>query len=329
MNYKKHLIILSIILTSLSLWSFLYKTTVLQLPLLSGGTSTLWTVEARVHFEAQNKPVKLNFSVPPEQPHFARLNESFVSRKYGSSITKLGDNRLATLSIRRAADAQTLYYRAQFYVDESHLGPTPSGRGIDMRTVYEGAKQTASHTLVQQVRETSADSVTFAAGLVHSLLNTTDGNVSILLDRNFSTENIAKTAQALLLGPTKMEGPNITSRLVYGFKLTDDVETRKNIPLDIYLGVWDPTHNTWHYINPNTAAIGLPHNFLIWQYGDQPFVQVEGGRDPSISFSFTQQLQPTLSIAQEAAFNLYERLIAVLPDQEIVGEPMAAVFGLI
>jgi len=308
-NYKKHLIILSIILTGLALWSFFYKVTVLHLPLSSADTSTLWTVEARVHFDALNKPVKVNFTVPPEQPYFARLDESFVSRKYGSTIAKSGDNRVSTLSIRRASDAQTLYYRAQFYVDETHLGPTLSNNGMNNRTVFEGAKLSASHTLINQVRESSADNLTFAAGLVHSLLNTSDGNASILLDRNFSTQNIAKTAQALLLGPTKQEGPNITTRLVYGFKLTDDVETRKNIPLDIYLAVWDETKKTWHYINPNSAAIGLPHNFLIWQYGDEPFISVEGGRDPSISFSFTQQLQPTLSIAQEAAFKSRSFLI--------------------
>ena len=309
MNYKKHLVVLSIILTGLALWAFFYKTMVLHLPLQSGGTSTVWTVESRINVEAMNKPVIINFAIPPDQPHFARLDESFVSRKYGNAITKVGDNRIATLSIRRANDAQTLYYRAQFYVDESHQGSPLSNRGIDMRTVYEGAKATASNTLVNEVRETSADSLTFAAGLVRSLLNTSDGNVSILLDRNYSTENIAKTAQALLLGPTKQDGPNITSRLIYGFKLTDDVEMRKNIPMDIYLGVWDSTRKAWHYINPINAAVGLPHNFLIWQYGDEPFVTVEGGTNPSMALSFTQQLQPTINIAQEAAIKSKSFLI--------------------
>lgn len=309
MNYKKHLIVLSLILTGLCLWVFLYKLLVLHMPLQSGGTSTVWTVESRIQFEAFNKPIKVNFTIPPDQPHFARLNENFVSRKYGSTITKVGDNRLATLSIRRANDTQTLYYRAQFYVDESHQGPPLSSRGVDMRTVYEGAKSTASSTIVNQVRETSADSLTFAAGLVRTLLDTQDDNVAMLLDRNYSTENIARTAQSLLLGPTKQEGPNITSRLVYGFRLTNDVETRRNIPLDIYLAVWDTSSHVWHYINPTTAAIGLPSNFLIWHYHDEPLLTVEGGSDPTSAFSFTQHLQPTLSIAQEEAIKSKSFLI--------------------
>ncbi len=301
MNYKKHLVILSIILATLTLWSFFYKITVLHLPLLAGGDSTVWTVEARIHFDAQNKPVKINFAIPPEQPNFARLDENFVSRKYGATITQVGDNRIATLSIRRASDAQTLYYRTQFYIDEVHLGPALSGRGADMRTVYEGAKAAAAQTIVHQVRETSADSLTFATELVHSLLNTADDNVSLLLDRDYSTENIAKKAQALLLGPSKQEGPNITSRMVHGFRLTNDVEARRNISLEIYLAVWDTQKNTWHYINPANAMIGLPHNFLIWQYGDEPFVRVEGGTDPTMAFSFTQQLHPSIDIAHEEA----------------------------
>ena len=54
-NYKKHLIILSIILTSLSLWSFLYKTTVLQLPLLSGDLAHSGMSKPRENFTLNTK----------------------------------------------------------------------------------------------------------------------------------------------------------------------------------------------------------------------------------------------------------------------------------
>jgi hypothetical protein len=301
MNYKKHLAIVTFLLTGLALWLFLYKVLVLNLPLLPFGTSTVWTVEARVGFLADGRPAKVSFTIPPNQPGFARINEDFVSRNYGSSVARDGDNRIATLSIRRATDIQTLYYRTQLYVDPEHIGATLSTRANTNRPNYEGAKLTAAETIISNVRETSADSLTFAIEIIKSLLDTDNGNSAVLLDRNFSTENIAKTAVDLLIGPNKEFGPNITARLVYGFQLTDDVRSRRDIPLSIYLAVRDSSNDKWNYINPETATRGLPDDFLIWQYGDQALINIEGGSNANIAFSFTQRMQETLDIAQEAA----------------------------
>lgn len=310
MNYKKHLAILTFILTALALWMFAYKVTVLNLPLLPFGSSTVWTVEARVAFVADGQSVKATFTVPPNQSGFARINQDFVSRNYGSNIARDGDNRIATLSIRRATDVQTLYYRAQFYVDPDHLGPDLSARSNTNRPDYQGAKLTAAETLITNVRETSADSFTFATEIVKNLLNTDDGNTAVLLDRNYSTENIARTAVDLLIGPSKEFGPNITAQLVYGFQITDDVQSRRNIPLSIYLAVRNSSSNEWNYINPETAGSGLPNDFLIWQYGDRPLLNVEGGNNETVTFSFTQRIQNTLDIAQEAAIQSKSALMS-------------------
>ncbi len=301
MHYKTHLAILTFILTGIALWMFIYKVMFLSLPLFPFGSSTVWTVEARVNFIADGQPVKASFSIPPNQAGFARINQDFVSRNYGSSVASSGDNRVATMTIRRASDIQSLYYRAQLYVDPEHLAPSLSTQINTNRADYEGAKLTAAETLISNVRESSADSLTFAIEIIKTLLDTNDGNAAVLLDRNYSTENIAKTAVNLLLGPNKAFGPNITARLVYGFQLTDDVQSRRNIPLSIYLAIRDSSNNTWNYLNPETATQGLPQDFLIWQYGDRPLLSVEGGNNANITFSFTQRLQNTLDIAQEAA----------------------------
>ncbi len=310
MNYKKHLIILTLLLSGLALWMFIYKVTVLNLPLFPFGASTVWTVEARINFVADGRPAKTSFTIPPDQPGFARINEDFVSRNYGSHIANEGDNRIATLSIRRANDIQTVYYRTQLYVDPEHIHTLLSKRPNVSRPKYEGAKLTAAETLITNVRETSADSLTFATEIIKSLLNTEDGNTAILLDRNYSTENIAKTAVDLLIGPDSSFGPNITARLVYGFQLTDNVKSRHDIPLDIYLGVRDSSSHEWNYLNPETGSPGLPHDFLIWQYGERPLISLEGGDNETITFAFTQRLQNTLDIAQEAAIQSKSSLMS-------------------
>lgn len=309
MNSKKHLIILSLILTIISLSIFVYKVQVLDLPLTNKGTSPVWTVDAKLAFEADNRPIRVTASIPPDQSNFERLNENFVSPNYGASITHVGNNRIANLSIRSAQDRQTLYYRAQFYVDADHVGPSLPVIPLKDRPVYDEAKGTAVNALITNVRKTSADSFSFATGILNALQDTRDGNVATLLDRNYSTEHIAKTAVDLLKGPDSEIGPNIIARLVYGFRLTSDVERKHNIPLEIYVAVWDSTQKKWDYINPENDTAGLPHDFLVWQYGDQPLIIADGASEPNISFSFTQKLAKTLDIAQEAALQQRSRLM--------------------
>jgi hypothetical protein len=301
LSTKRHLCILSALLILLSLSIFYYKISVLNMPTHPEGISKVWNIEAKINVLANNKPLKVSFSLPPDQPHFVRLNEHFVSRNYGSSISNLNDNREATLSIRRASDPQTIYYRAEFFYNENYEGPPLPDQPRTPRPNFTGAQRTAAETLINNVRETSADSLSFATGVVKSLLDTQDGNVATLLDHNYSTENLARTAVDLLKGPSAEVGPNISSRLVYGFKLNDEAQRRSDIPLHIYLAIWDNTKKKWFYLDPETASPHLPLDFLIWQYGDAPLVGVEGGSAPNITFSFSQRFQDTLQVAQEAA----------------------------
>lgn len=301
MSTKRHLTILTILLILVSGWVFYYKLKVLDMPLSPEGTTKVWNVEAKINFLANNRPLKVSFSLPPDQPHIVRLNEHFVSRNYGSSITQLNDNREANLSIRRASDPQTIYYRADFVYNENYLGPQLTLQTQTLRPKFEDAKRTAAETIINNVRETSADSLSFATGLVQALQDIQDGNVATLLDHDYSTEKLAKTVVDLLKGPSADFGPNITARLVYGFQLADEVQRRSDIPLDIYLAVWDTSLKTWRYLNPETGAQHLPPHFLIWQYSDAPLVGVEGGSAPHITFSFSQRYQDALQVAQEAA----------------------------
>lgn len=300
LSTKRHLCILTAILTLVSLWIFYYKVSALNMPTHPQGMSKVWNIEAKINVLANNRPLKVSFSLPPDQPHFVRLNEHFVSRNYGSSIAHLNDNREASLSVRRASDPQTIYYRAEFFYNENYAGPMLTDPQRTPRPSFTGAKRTAAETLINNVRATSADSLSFGVGIVKSLLDTQDGNVATLLDHNYSTENLARTAVDLLKGPSSETGPNISARVIYGFKLDDEAQRRSDIPLQIYLAIWDNNKKTWSYLNPETAQPHLPLNFLIWQYGDAPLVGVEGGSAPNITFSFSQRFQDTLQVAHEA-----------------------------
>jgi hypothetical protein len=299
------------ILTLIGLWVFLFKVEFLKLPLSPYGQSSVWTVEAKLTFDATTgRSAKAEFFLPPNQAYFHRLDESFVSRNFGVTVDAIKDNRLSVWTIRHAPNKkQTLYYRAQFYYDENYQGPTLSNRGTTERYQYTDAERSAQRTIIMNAREQSVDSLTFATSVIKSLIDTKNGNGSILLNRDYSPENIAIIASRLLKGPSADEGPNIVNRIVYGFELTQSEHSQQEVPLQIYLGVWDAEHG-WRYINPNNARVGLPSHFLIWQYGDgKPILGVEGGRSPLITYSYIKREMSTLDVAKDEALQNHSSLM--------------------
>jgi hypothetical protein len=299
------------ILTLIGLWLFLYKVDILKLPLSPYGQSSVWTVEAKLTFDATpNRSAKAEFFIPPDQAHFHRLDESFVSRNFGVTVDEERDNRLSVWTIRHAPNKkQTLYYRAQFYYDEAYQGPTLSNRGTTERYQYTDAERSAQRTIVSNIREQSVDSLSFAANVIKNLNDTNDGNASILLNRDYSPENIALIASRLLHGPSADEGPNIVNRIIYGFELTQTEHSQQEVPLHIYLGIWDHD-NGWRYINPINGRVGLPSYFLIWQYGDgKPIMSVTGGRSPQYVYSFIKREMNALNVAQEESLQNHSALM--------------------
>lgn len=298
------------ILVLVGLWLFFYKLEILKLPLSPSGESSVWTVEAQVNFDATiGRSAKAEFFIPPDQPYFHRLDESFVSRNFGVTIDPERDNRLSVWTIRHAPNKkQTLYYRAQFYFDEAYQGPTLSNRGTNERFVYTGAQRIAQQTIINNARELSVDSLTFATNVIKSLNDTQEGNSSILLGRDYSAENMALTATRLLKGPNAEEGPNIVNRIVYGFELTQTQYSQQEVPVQIYLGIWDAEHG-WRYIDPMSARVGLPSHFLVWQYGNgKPILNLEGGRNPQYVFSFIKREFNALNVAKEEALQNHSLL---------------------
>lgn len=299
------------IMTFIGLWIFAYKATILDLPLSPYGMSDVWTVEAKIDFDATvGRSAKVEFYIPPTQSHFHRLDESFVSRNYGVTTDLERDNRLSVWTIRHAPQrSQTVYYRAQFYFDEAFQGPELSNRGLTERYTYAGAERTAQQTIISNARLQSVDSLTFAAHVVQELNNQDNGNAAILLNRIYTADNIALTAARLLKGPNPEEGPNIISRLIYGFELTAAEYGQQEVPLQIYLGIWD-TEMGWRYINPLNARVGLPSHFLIWQYGDKaPLLNVNGGRSEQLTYSFIKREFNALHVAQEEALQDHSTLM--------------------
>ncbi|CAM2846534.1 inactive transglutaminase family protein [Legionella worsleiensis] len=264
---------------------FLYRHFVLDVPLTDTETINSWMVESNLRFTADNNtPIKASFTIPYLPPHFAILDEYFVSRSYGVTTNLNGYNRETVWSIRRSHGAQSLYYRAIFRETDSDESALPKPTAIKSQPLDESQKS-AVETITSQVRQSSADIQTFAQSTIKEL-NKKDGNAKLLIGNEFSDESIIN-ATILLLNQAK-----IFAIPVKGIYLNQQSKAELKSFLAVFNG------KNWVYINPRTGGAGLPKEFLIWQYGNEPLFNVTGGNKAQFSLTVSPTPINALSVAK-------------------------------
>jgi hypothetical protein len=275
---------------------FLYRHLILDVPLTDTETINSWTVESNLRFFADpNTPVKASFNIPYLPPHFAILDEYFVSRNYGVTTNLNGDNRETVWSIRRAHGAQSLYYRAIFRQIEGNESPLRMPTPIKLQPLNESQKS-AVETITNQVRQSSADIKTFAQSTIKEL-NKQDGNAKLLTSNEFNEEQIVKAA-ILILNQSK-----IAAIPVKGIYLSQQNKAELKYFLVVFNG------KNWMYINPKTGSAGLPKDFLIWQYGNEPVFNIIGGKKPLFTLTVSPTPINALSIAKSRALQSDSQLL--------------------
>lgn len=275
---------------------FFYRHFMLDVPLKSTETVNSWTIEANLRFKADpNMPVKASFIIPYLPPHFAILDEYFVSHNYGVITNLSGYNRQTVWSLRRAKGTQSLYYRAVFRETgntDLSLGKAPV---VQVQPLEEN-QRSAVLSISSQVRQSSADIQTFAQGTIRELLKR-DGSARLLVGTDFSDDNIIKAA-VLILNHAK-----IFAMPVKGMYLHQQKKTEFKSLMLVYNGT------EWIYINPKTGSAGLPKDFLIWQYGTEPIFHVNGGTNPMFNITASPTPMNALTIAKARGLQTDSQLL--------------------
>jgi len=269
-----------------------YKVTWLGFPLRSDDQTEVWTVEARVQFEAQGGPAKVRFHIPRMPPGFAVLDEDFVSSKYGLATEEDETSREALWAVRRAKGKQALYYRIQLLPDAEAVSTRqPVSPEYPVKPDYLELEGQAVSALLDQVRSESADIASFTRELLLRL-NCPAPEENILLLREDREEPEAWVRQIIRV----LAGARIPARMVHLLPLRDGVRHGVLVP-------WLEVHNEheWIAFNPYTADRGLPSDMLMWFQGDRPMVNVIGGRGEKVEFSAARQTEVLVAVAQQRA----------------------------
>ncbi len=304
---RLHLPLLILALVAVSLGIFQHKVRNLAFPLLPAQIADNWIVEARLAFEPTGGAVTARLLIPSQPPGLALLDEHFVSRDYGLTTGMRSENREAIWTARNPSGRQAVYYRATFYELERHLRPQPEYPGPASLPEFEEPYASAAESIVERVRERSADITTFATVLVSDMAHAQDENIALFAPRGSGERERARAAIQLLAGA------RIPARMAHGIQLTDRAR-------DLQVRTWLEVHNTreWVPINPGNGSVGYPPNFLVWWYGDQEPVALNRARNAQVSFAVTRNFQSAVDAAQQRA----QLLDSHIADFSLLGLPV-------
>jgi hypothetical protein len=148
---------------------------------------------------------------------------------------------------------------------------------------------TAAQTLLDQVRDRSADIVTYARELVRRFNQDPPSEEVAILSEGLDSLGARASFIAQLLAVR-----NIPARVVQGIRLGDGEGRETNI--QPWLLVWNGTD--WAMIDPRNAAEGFPAELFLWTATERPLLVVDGNPRAKVEFAVSRNLADAMAIAE-------------------------------
>lgn len=287
---KTHLYLLALTLMAIALAAIVYKWQVLKFPLQPEASVEVWTLQARVEYQPRRGPNTVTLQLPRHTPGFAVIDEKFVARNYSKLEEERGNSREVQWAIRRATGGQALYYRATVVRAEERERPAlPFEPTLAEPPALAEPQTTAAQTLLDQVRDRSADIVTYARELVRRFNQAPSSEEVAILSENLDGPEARARFIAQLLAVR-----NIPARVVQGIRLGE--RDGREATLQPWLIVWNGT--AWTMIDPRNAAEGYPADLFLWTASERPLLVVDGNPRAKVEFSVSRNLADAMAIAE-------------------------------
>lgn len=311
MSERLQLTIVVVILTGLGLGLTLYKHFALGFPLLPGRVAEVWTSEARISFEAGGKDVELSLATPQSSSSLRVLDQYSASMGYEFERRIEKGQPRAIWTGKDKSGKQIIYYQVVAFAGEgprrtpdttAPSGPSPPS--------FEPAYRKAALDLIQKVRVKAKEPVSFASQIILALAaSKPDADVRMLLGISSDANSRARLAADLI----NLAGT--PARIARGIALEDG---RRREKLSDLVEVW--TGDRWRDFHPDTGALGLPDNFLLWQRGGESLLDLIGGHGSHVTFSTLSEIRGTRGLVvlkgEEEKAALVDFSIYTLPINE-------------
>ncbi|MBE6462682.1 MAG: hypothetical protein E7005_02855 [Alphaproteobacteria bacterium] len=243
----------------------------------------IWTIDAKVSFKAIGGDVEAVLGIPTNNDSFEILSEEIVANGY--EINQDKENNVIVFKGANKNGKQNLYYRLNIYDDykkeaKGALAPKKVARPIlddeekiQMKKIWE-LTELQKGDRVQKVIKT----------INQEMANPT---MSLVLPLNYTPKEFAEKIVHIL------SYKRIPARLVRAIKLEEGKKTDKpDIMLEAYFD------NKWTLYDLNTASVGLPENWVVFQRGGVALLDVHGGENSKVMFSVLKSVATPLKMAE-------------------------------
>ncbi|MAL03041.1 MAG: hypothetical protein CL625_02030, partial [Arenimonas sp.] len=214
---KRHLYLLALAIVVAASAAIYYKWKVLEFPLQPDAQVQTWTLQAHVEYQPRKPANTVTLQLPETTPGFTLIDERFVARNYTNLPETTDGGREVQWAIRRAVGEQDLYYRATVVrADEGATVELDFDPELAPQPEFEEPYLTAANTLLDQVRDRSSNTVTYARELLRRLNESDPGEEVALIRELHGDDDTARSNFVVQLLAIR----NIPARVVHGIRLT-------------------------------------------------------------------------------------------------------------
>lgn len=263
----------------------------------------VWTIDAKISFNAVEDNVKVALTVPSNNDSFKILSEEIVANGY--KITDDNKNNKIFFEGKKKSGKQNLYYRLSIYDDVKNSLLNKQEPAKVERPILSEEENLQMNKIWELADLQEGDKVQKVIMTVNQEM--ANPTMSLVLPLDYTTKEFAERLIQILAYK------RIPARIVRAIKLEEGKKTEKpGIMLEAY------RDNKWTLYDLNTAQIGLPKNWIIFQRGGVSLLDVRGGEDSKVMFSVLKSVATPMKMAEYRAkanseFMPYQYSIYALP----------------
>lgn len=262
----------------------LYKAISMGFPLLPGEYREVWTIESKISLKPRRgEPTQVDLKLPQAQAGWVILEEHFASSGFGFTLEDENDVKEAHWTRQNLDHSTTLYYKMQTYrPTQPALDDMPVPEVEEL--LLEKDQEVAMNRLITLLKEQSANTASFVTLLVTEFNKETQDR-----DAQFLLGTFEESTRVVIQAVLTQAG--IPVHEIRGIRLEDG---RKRQTLSSLLEFHDG--DRWIVIDPESASLGMPDNFFIWQRGNGAVLGVAGGRDSRLEFALVSNSLPAKAV---------------------------------
>jgi len=286
MTSRIQIIVVICALVLLGVGAIAYKNQVLSFPLSTNQDQEVWSVEIKLSFEATEESVELSLNAADKNPY----RRTLVAEKFGpfESHTTTQENGYESIvfkgDMRLGKQEAVIRYVTWFLNNENYTRPAPNSL---IRPTFLVSEKQAVNAIKEALKQYKSPREKALALL--EMMNTDEPNVRQLLGDKARLNKRLELAQKLLA----LAG--VHTKTAQGLMLRD---RKRNTPIQQFLRVYEL--DAWHTIDVQEEYVIQPNRLILFQEGDEPLIEVYGGRNADLRFSMLREYRNALDTSVES-----------------------------